>query len=115
MKRVVTIVLAVMALVTTLASPLSAQRSADARVGVAYVAARPVSAPQAQGDSGWDGMQPWARHAIIGGAIGGLGGWLLSGMPCEGAQGSCHSAASSIVAGAAIGAIVGALWSFGGR
>ena len=110
MARVVLVLLAGL----LAATPLSAQRVADVRVAAAYPAARAPSAAVAA-NSGWDEMPPWARHAIVGGVIGALGGWLLSGLPCEGAAGSCQSVSSSIAVGAAIGAVGGVLWGWDRR
>jgi len=98
------------------AAPLRAQRVVP--IPLRHGAARGDSHASAswfphEDEGGWSGMQPWERHAIIGGAIGGIGGWMLSGLPCENAPSNCPSTATSVVAGAAIGALVGALWSWG--
>ncbi len=96
------------------AAPLRAQRVTPLRHSATSRDSRatPSWFPR-EDEGGWSGMQPWARHAIIGGAIGGLGGWMLSGLPCENAPSNCPSTATSIAAGVAIGAVVGALWSWG--
>jgi len=102
-----------LAAVMLCAAPLHAQRVAPVRHSATSHDSRAAASwfPR-EDEGGWSDMQPWARHAIIGGAIGGLGGWMLSGLPCENAPSSCPSTATSVVAGVAIGALVGGLWSW---
>ena len=93
-------------------SPLQAQRATPVRFPTSQSASRNIlldtrlRGQQSQQD---DNTPGWLKGALVGGGVGALGGWVLSGLPCENAQANCPSKASSILAGAAIGAVVGAL------
>ena len=113
--------LAILVLSCLHASPLVAQRAIEMRVGAEPTAKIPVALPPlllaepsavarfAPEDDG--ALAPWARRALIGGGIGALGGWLLSGLPCENAPSNCPSPLQSVLAGAAIGALLGVIWN----
>lgn len=95
-------------------SPLAAQRvnrpSLGAVAGRDTVLTTQVSLVPHSADS--QPLPEWARGALIGGTIGALGGWLLSGLPCENAPSNCPTTLSSIAAGTAIGAVIGAVWGW---